>query len=99
MDRRISPLTLFRSEARDLFLASGMKTVWFSSDRSQRLIQIGEDIVHVLDPDGNSYHAVGNSNLSPHFLAYASVRHRRRMRNQRLDPSERLGETAHLHLA
>src|SRR6478672_9362213 len=48
-------------------------------DRSQRLVQVGQQIVHVLNAHRNSYHAVGQPNLLSSLFSQGGMRHGGRM--------------------
>src|SRR5690348_13510991 len=63
----------------------------------KRLFQIPNNVVHVLDADGDADHAIGNSNCRPAFLAERSVRHGGRMGNKGFNSTERFAQGAHAH--
>jgi len=61
-------------------------------NRRQRLIQVPDQILHILDPDGQPDQAVGQAHPAPHLEWDAGVGHRRRVPDQALDASQRLGQ-------
>src|ERR1700674_4380413 len=68
-------------------------------DRRQRLLKIGENIVHVLDADRDAHHAVRDADFSTALFADGRMCHGRRMRNQGLDSAQGLGQRTDAHLA
>jgi hypothetical protein len=48
-------------------------------DRRQRLLEIGKDIVHVLNADRDAHHAVSDADFAAAFFADSCVRHGRGM--------------------
>src|SRR6266404_7540035 len=68
-------------------------------DRRQCLVEIGKDIVHVLDADRDTHHAVSDADFAAAFLADRRMSHRRRMRNQSFDSAQGLGQGTDVHLA
>src|SRR5271155_4847043 len=68
-------------------------------DRRQRLVEIGEDIVHILYTNGDADHAVGDADFAAALFADAGVSHRSGMRNQGLDSAQGFGERTDAHLA
>ena len=54
----------------------------------QRLSKVGDDVVHVFDPDGDSHHTVGDSDGPSSLLAQCRVRHSRGMGDEGLDSAE-----------
>lgn len=63
-------------------------------DCVQSLVEIGDDVLHILNAHRNPHHAVGNTNLFSSLLAHGCVGHGRRMRNQCLHSAERLCKRA-----
>jgi len=53
-------------------------------DLCQRLMEIGDDVVHVFDPDGDSHHTIGDSDGRSSLLTQGSVGHRRGMGDEGL---------------
>src|SRR5438552_7265821 len=66
--------------------------VTFASVIPQRLIQIRDQVLHVLDPDRQPHQAVGKSHAAPHFGRHTRMRHRGRMPDQAFDAAERFCE-------
>src|SRR4029077_6370838 len=58
----------------------------------QRLIQIRDEVLHVLDPDRQPHQAVGESHAAPHVGRHTRMRHRGRMPDQAFDAAERFRE-------
>ena len=44
-------------------------------DLYQRLMEIGDDVVHVFDPDGDSHHTIGDSDGRSSLLSESGVGH------------------------
>src|SRR5260370_12397300 len=63
----------------------------------QRTIQIINDVLDILDAHGDTHHAIGNSDGLAPLFAERGMGHGRRMRNQRLDASQRLPERTYAH--
>src|SRR2546425_9812325 len=63
-----------------------------SSNSPERLIEIGDQVFHVLDPDGEPYETVAQPHLVAQRLRYARVRHRGRVPDQALHAAQRLRE-------
>src|ERR1035438_1191723 len=67
-------------------------------NRSQRLIQIAENIVDVLDADRNANQSIGDADFAASLRANRCMRHGCGMRNQGFDSAQRLGQRAHHHI-
>src|SRR3989442_5801332 len=65
---------------------------------AQRLVQIGDQVLDVLDPDGKPHQAVGEAHLALEIGRHAGVRHRRRVADETLDAAQRLGEREDLRV-
>src|SRR5262249_40353132 len=63
-------------------------------DRSERLVQIGDEVCRVFDTDRDAHHAIGQSNLFTAFLTQSRMRHRGRVRDERFNSSQRLAQRA-----
>ena len=68
------------------------------SDLAQRLIQVGDQILHVFDSDRDADQSVGDSDPLAHFGGNRGMRHRRRMRNQRFHSAQAFRQRAELHV-
>src|SRR5690349_21253519 len=66
------------------------------SDLLERLLEIGDQVVRVLDADGNADQRVGHAEPVARLLRHARVRRRRGMRDQRLGAAQAHGELHHL---
>ena len=60
--------------------------------RRERLVQIRDQVVGVLDPAAQPDQAVGQSHRLAHGRRHRGVGHRGRVADQALDPAERLGQ-------
>src|SRR6267143_7119068 len=69
-----------------------------SSHIQQRLIQIRNDILHILNPHAQSHQTIRNPHSFPHLFRHRSVRHLCRQRNQRLHSAQTFRQRANLHL-
>src|SRR5262249_22608962 len=65
---------------------------WRPSDELERLSEILAQVVEVLDSGGNPDHAVSNTEGGAAIRGYGGVRHRRRVRDERFDAAQALGE-------
>src|SRR5438445_8995119 len=63
-----------------------------SSVIPQRLIQIRDEVLHVLDPDRQPHQAVGEPHAAPHVGRHARMGHRGRMADQAFYAAERFRE-------
>src|ERR1044071_1920970 len=61
------------------------------SESPKRLLQISPQVPHILDAHGKSQQPVREPHRQPLLPRYGSVRHRRRMAHQALDPAQALG--------
>src|SRR5262245_46296980 len=64
---------------------------------AERLAQVGDQVLDVLDADGQAYEAVRDADAQPLRRLDDGVRHRDRVRDQRLDGAQILGERAEPH--
>src|SRR2546422_8401976 len=52
-------------------------------DRPERLVEIIDDVLNVLDSHRDAYHAIGNADFSSSLFAHSCVGHGCRMREDR----------------
>src|SRR6202012_2714372 len=60
----------------------------------QRLIKVRQQIIHIFNPNGDTHQAIGNAESRTLFGTDGSMRHRGRMRDQRLNPTQWLTQRA-----
>src|SRR5207302_7048945 len=62
----------------------------------ERVFQLGEEVVNVLDADRQAHQALVDAELGAHVLGQRGVSHDRRVLDQALDAAEALGESEEL---
>src|ERR1700690_574049 len=62
--------------------------------RMQRRVEVPDDVVRVLQADGDPDHAVRDADPEPLLRRDCGMRHRSRMGDYRFHPSQALGESA-----
>ena len=72
-------------------------TVKSDTTAIERVLDIGNQILDVFDPDGDPHQTGRDAEALTRLLGYRTVRHRDRMRDQRLHPAERLRQRAEPH--
>src|SRR5688500_11494169 len=58
----------------------------------ERALELGDEVVHVLDAVREAYQAVVDAEVGAHALGQRGVGHDRRVLDQALDPAEAFGE-------
>src|SRR2546425_3548977 len=69
-----------------------LRRVRYRVSSRERLIEIGDQVLHVLDPHGEPHQTVAQPHLVAQRLRDARVRHRGRVPDQALHSAQRLGE-------
>ena len=64
----------------------------------ESLVDVGDDVVDVLDADGKADEAIGYADAVANFLGHRRVSHLRGQRDKRFDTSETFRQRADLHL-
>ena len=67
-------------------------------DGRERLLQVGDQVLDVLDADRVAHQAVGDAGLQPVGAAHAGVGHRGGVLDEALDAAQRDGQRRHLHV-
>src|SRR6266853_5340114 len=68
------------------------------SNLPQCLIEVRNQIFDILDPDGNANESVSDADALADFGWDGGMRHRCRVRDQRFDSAEALGERAQCYM-
>ncbi len=67
-------------------------------DLRERLVEIGNDVLDVFNPDRQPHQPLCDPNLHLNFRRYRGVRHQRGQGNQRLDAAEAFRQRAQPHV-
>src|SRR5258706_6095798 len=73
-----------------------MRLTLSSPSLIERMPELGDQVLHVFDSDGQAHQAIADAKARAHVLGQRSVRHDRRMLDQALDATEALGEREEL---